>query len=428
VIAWSYGLVAEEKQALFRRLAVFAGGCTLAAAEAVCGAAGTKPGDDAGEAAYAPVLEDMTALVEASLVQAAETAQSEAWFRQLETIRAFALEQLEASGEATVVRQRHAAYYLSLTEAASAALAGPDQMAWLTRLEAEHDNLRAALGWAREQADAILGLRLAGALWPFWQLHSHFTEGRLWLQHFLSLEGARAAPPEVRVAALTGAAWLAHDQDDFKLADTLARCRELESHKGTGFSLNNLALAAAMNGDLGRAEALAAEALELFREHGIHGGVVELLVTSGQFACDRNDYGRARAMLREALVEGWPVGPHWVVLTALEETVRLAVAGGDAESAVYLLGAADAWRERMGTPRPAYRRASVATTAATARRALGEDGFAAAQRKGAASTPEDAVALAFRCLGLGETAGAPHARDYVPGQLGHRTAETLRDR
>lgn len=161
VIAWSYGLVAAGQQAVFRKLAVFAGGFTLAAAEAVCAPA-ARPGSDAGAAGAGPVLDDMTALVDASLVQAVEMASSEVRFRQLDTIRAFAAERLEASGEAPAARQQHAAYYLSLAEQASTALAGPEQMTWLARLEAEHDNLRAALGWAREQADATFGLRLAG--------------------------------------------------------------------------------------------------------------------------------------------------------------------------------------------------------------------------------------------------------------------------
>ena len=541
VIAWSYDLVTQDQQALFRKLAVFAGRYTLAAIGAVCGPAAGTPGDDTGAVASAPVLEDMSALAEANLVQAIDMASAEVWFRQLGTIRAFALEQLEASGEAAAVGQRHAAYYLSLAEAASTSLTGPEQMRWLARLEAEHDNLRAALGWAREQDDAPLGLRLAGALWPFWQRHSHWSEGRYWLEHFLGLEAARAAPPAVRMAALTGAAWLADEQEDYERADALfeeglnlrqpqeqtarladvlvadvlarrtliargqgryeeaaalaekslaiargaaheaaigyvliylglvrreqgdfgrardafeeclSRYRALGDRSGeanaqlalsdiardqgdpetvqtlctgtlnvfrplgrrwwgTGFSLNNLALAAAMRGDLERAEKLAAEALELFQEHGpVRAGVVEVLVTAGQLACDRRDYDRARAVLRKALADGWPAGPHWLVLTALEEASRVAAADGNARTAVLLLAAAEAWREWMGTPCPPYRQASVTNTWAMARRALGEDAFAVAQTEGGSIKPEDAVALALRFLetvGCGSPDGA----------------------
>ena len=169
---------------MFWKLAVFAGNFTLAAVEAVCGPAPGWHGSHAGLVAAGPMLDDMTALVDASLVQPVETALAEVRFRQLDTIRAFAAERLEASRDATAVRRRHAAYYLSLAEQASAALACPEQMTWLARLEAEHDNLRAALGWAGEQVDVTLGLRLAGTLWPFWQRHSHFTEGRHWAGAF----------------------------------------------------------------------------------------------------------------------------------------------------------------------------------------------------------------------------------------------------
>jgi predicted ATPase/DNA-binding XRE family transcriptional regulator len=374
VIAWSYGLVAEDQQALFRKLAVFAGGCTLAAAGAVCGPAAGTRGGGTGGVAWAPVLEEMSALVEASLVEAAEMASSEVRFRQLDTIRAFAAEQLEASGEAAAVRRRHAAYYLSVAEQASAALAGPDQMTWLARLEAEHDNLRAALGWAREQADATLGLRLAGALWPFWQRHSHFSEGRHWLGHFLGLDRASQAPAAVRAAALTGAAWLAHDQDDFEGADalfeeglnldhaleqtarvsgvlahraimargqglyeeaaaladkSLAVARDAADEAAIGYALFRLGVITRERGDFARARHAYAECLSRYRTLGDRAGEAFALLGLGDIARDEGDWETVQVLCAGTLALCRELDNHWGAGFSLNNLALAAAMGGD---------------------------------------------------------------------------------------------------
>src|SRR5438105_7277232 len=163
-IAWSYDLLNTQHQRLFRRLAVFVGGCTLQAVEAVSTAVGDTDAD---------VLEGMASLLDKSLLQRTERDDGEPRFAMLETIREYGLETLASGGEAQATRQAHAAYYLTLVEQAEPQLSGPHQLSWFKRLEREHDNLRAALSWflapSSHGQSSELGLRLSGALSRFWE-------------------------------------------------------------------------------------------------------------------------------------------------------------------------------------------------------------------------------------------------------------------
>src|SRR5215218_139761 len=172
---WSYTLLSVAERSLFARLAVFVGGWTLEAAEAVCGV-----GDEA------EVLEHMSALVDKSLVQQQANIQHEPRFTMLETVREYALERLEESGELERLRGRHAGYFLELAEEEERESQGPLQGAWLDRLETEHDNLRAALAWSlTSQGDTEIGLQLTAALSHFWYMREHHSESRMWLESAL---------------------------------------------------------------------------------------------------------------------------------------------------------------------------------------------------------------------------------------------------
>jgi predicted ATPase/transcriptional regulator with XRE-family HTH domain len=207
-IDWSYQLLDAEEQLLFRRLAVFVGGCTLEAVEAVYTVGGDLPQD---------ALDGLALLSDKSLLQPTEGIAGAPRFTMLETIREYALEQLELSGEAELARRRHAVYYLALAEAAEPHLRGAEQQLWLAQLEAEHGNMCVALGWGletkdrgwgeREQPDVPnrqspvptpqeLALRLAGALREFWLVRGYWSEGRLWLERAL----AHAEDPTIDAA------------------------------------------------------------------------------------------------------------------------------------------------------------------------------------------------------------------------------------
>nr|MBA2449465.1 adenylate/guanylate cyclase domain-containing protein [Chloroflexota bacterium] len=261
-IAWSYDLLDEGERALFRRLSIFVGGCTLEAAEAVCDLDGDL-GLDA--------LDGMASLVAKSLVRQDAGPGGEPRFGMLETIREYGLEQLNASGETETIRRRHAEYYLHLVPMGEFRRRGPNLIAWLDRLEAEHDNARAALAWALDEGnDVRLGLQLSSGLTPFWFVRGPLSEVR-WLEMALAMS-ARDADP-VRAEALWLAAWATRPRND--PAQTVALCEEsvaalraLGDKLGTARSLSLLGIGLRDKRDYARARAVVEEGLALAREGG----------------------------------------------------------------------------------------------------------------------------------------------------------------
>jgi predicted ATPase/class 3 adenylate cyclase/DNA-binding XRE family transcriptional regulator len=297
-IAWSYDLLTEAEQALFRRLGVFVGGWTIEAAEAVC---------DAADDFRLEVVDGLESLLAKNLIRHAAASHGEPRFTMLETIREYALERLELSGEVDTMRQRHAAYYLALAEIAEPALQGPHRGSWLDRLEVELNNLRAVLEWALEGGEAETGLRLAGALWSFWdrQPSSNLTEGQAWLERLLA--AGRTAPAAAQAKALYRAAWLAMSLWDFKRVavlsqKSLALCRELGDKRGMAWSIFHLSQAAASIGDHATARSFTQEGMALFREVGERWGLALMLTHYlGHEAMMQNDYATMRSRLAEGL-------------------------------------------------------------------------------------------------------------------------------
>src|SRR6266852_4875421 len=227
-IAWSYDLLDQAEKILFRRLAVFVGGCTLEAAEAVCHPDRDLEGD---------VLDAVERLVDKSLLRQEAQADGEPRLLMLETIREYALERLAASGETEATRRRHADYYLALAEQAEPLLAGEQQVPWLNRLEQEHENLRAALTWVFQEAGGAdlhlkaalreQTLRLVGALWSFWYIHCHYREGKQWLQAALALMAQRSTSPQTQGADGGDTAQDVPDQEQVQAISTLVRAKIL---------------------------------------------------------------------------------------------------------------------------------------------------------------------------------------------------------
>jgi len=293
-ITWSYDLLTEAEQVLFRQLSVFVGGCTIAAAEAVCGESGVLANG---------VVDGLASLIEKSLLRQAALDGDESRVVMLETIREYALERLTTSSEAESIRQRHAHYYLALTERAEPELRGSQQLPWLVRLEAEHNNLRAALGWSLEWGKEAVGLQLVSILWRFWEVRGHFSEGRGWLDGVLTRTSRRTL---TLAQALYGAGILAWYQSDYARAtelyeQSLTVCRELGDKAGIVQALERIGLVASDQGHYVQAITTFEETLALFRDLDNKHGIASSLCYMGDVLRAQGDYERAQSLFKESL-------------------------------------------------------------------------------------------------------------------------------
>jgi predicted ATPase/class 3 adenylate cyclase len=341
-IDWSYDLLEEVEQLFFRRLSVFVGGFALGAAEEVCGADGGLD-LDAGEGAQSLLAKGLLRR------QEEEGAEEGPRFYMLETIREYAAERLEESGETEAIRGPHAEHYLGLAEEAEPELRGAHQLGWFERLEAEHDNLRAALSWAIEGGRTDTALRLGGALWWFWLVQGHLSEGRRWLEEALAKDDGRqagssarsSARSSVRAKALIGAGRLLLEQSDLERATALLE-EGVELLRGVGHkggladALDNLGIARAYGGDLERAKALFEESVELFREAGDGWGVAEVLNNLALTAGLQGEKEQVMALHEESLRIRRELGDERGIAMSLGNLAAEAMRRGDSEGAAQL--------------------------------------------------------------------------------------------
>jgi predicted ATPase/DNA-binding XRE family transcriptional regulator len=349
-IAWSHALLSSSEQALFARLGVFAGGCTLEAAEAVCGH--DLAVDDT-------VLDDLAALVDKSLLRQVET-ESEPRFVLLETIGEFARDVLAARGEAEDVAYRHTQYFASLAEEAHRGLQSPEVAIWMARLDVEAGNLRAALRFCVEQGrlgnqDATeLGLHLAGTLWfSYWVMHGQMREGCVWLRQLLALPNA-AVRTAGRAVALAGLAHLtrmteASDSSVVLAEEGLAIARETCSAAQISWILVALGLAAF---DQDRTRAAMEEALTRGRGAGDHGVEAWALIYLGCHGLRTADLAGAQRYFAQGRALAVAHGNHWPHAWALTGLALVARAGGDLDQAGRLLEEELALHEELAAGRP----------------------------------------------------------------------------
>jgi non-specific serine/threonine protein kinase len=425
-IAWSYELLTPDAQDLLRRLSVFVGGFTREAVQRVATRKARGPLE---------IEASLATLVDQSLVRWAD-GDDTSRFTMLETIREYAWGQLMASVEKTSARDAHAAYFLALAEESMPYLTSAADPVWLDRLEAEHDNLLAALGWLADSGDVAGTVRLAGALGWFWYYHGHFQEGRAWLERALTMDAdnaAGAAPASARADVLVGLGVLLHtlgegeravallgagaalrraEGDDLGRAYaeslrggalvSLGRYDEAETifeavlpfytgHVMAGHALFHLGLVAYTRDDRERTRALCQEAVELFDAGQSRLDAIEPLHYLGLNACAAGDLLAAAVFFAETLVRLRVRRSRVDFANGFVDVATLAVARGDHEVAARLFGAADAIRREDGAPFPLPARIAYERAADRARVQLGDEAWSAAYAVGEALSLDRAL-------------------------------------
>jgi predicted ATPase/DNA-binding SARP family transcriptional activator len=405
-IRWSYDLLGADERLVFGRLGVFAGGCTLEAAERVC----------------KTTLETLASLVDNNLLRRRDSR-----FLMLETVRHFAVDRLEEADEAQV-RRRHAEWLTELAESFEARAVTSDD-AWLDLIQPEHDNIRAALAWSLEE-EPELALRLASSLRLFWEVRGHFSEGFRWLEE--ALPRSAAAAPAVRMKALSVSGAIATRLYELDLAQerkeaALALARELGDDLWIARELSDLGTVAAMREDFDTASALLEESASLFRELNEPARLATALSNLGHIAGERGDYARAIEVTEEALslqtskanaaISVYNLGSHhleagdlelareWleravavtfelgfkeVMAYALAAFVRVCLLEGDQARAAYLAGIADRLLADAGVVLQTSERAPFEAAKATVQQELG-DAYAAAHDAAMAAPLEQAL-------------------------------------
>ena len=445
-IAWSYDLLTEAERSVFRALGAFAGETPLEAIEAVC--VGLR----------VDVLTPVAGLIDKNLLL--RVGDGETRFRMLETIREFAQERLEVTGEADAVRRRHAAWFLGLARQAERFIWSEHQTVWLERVERAHDNVRAALNWCLSGQDEETGALLAAAMHRFWFARGFIREGRRWCQVAASKQQVSATG---RALALRNLAFFLVYQGEAEQAIGLAEqaaalARSVGEPALMAWILHGLALATAAVGDFERSERFSREMLDVARQAGDEPLTARALINIGNALRTRGDKARARVALEEALSVARPrhdkwlasvvarslglalapedpvqalmlleeslalaydIGHRWLIVRGLEDLAGVLASSDRAEVASKLLGASESLRDAFGFARRVSLQAAVG---ASARERLGPAAFEAAWGKGRAMTADEAVALALR-----RSAPARVERVQRPGGLTGREVQIVAD-